>query len=144
MRVVALLLFVMALFVAIFPQFYTCQSHGFSIQLPKGTIPMRCLWTAYAETTLGVILAVVAVGIWFLKGKEARIFLSILGIIIGFAILMMVTRFLFGIGVCVNPDMPCVVYMRPAVYMVAPLIIVISAVGLAINLVTFKPGKPRE
>jgi len=144
MRVVALLLFVLGLFVAIFPQFYTCQFHGFAIQLPKGTIPMKCLWTAHAEATLGVILAVVAVGMWFLREKETRIILSILGILIGFAILMMVTRFLFGIGVCVNPDMPCVVYMRPAVYTVAPLIIVISAVGLVINLVTFKPGKLRE
>jgi len=105
---------------------------------------MRCLWTAHAEATLGVILAVVAAGMWFLKGKETRAILSILGIIIGFAILMMATRFLFGIGVCINPDMPCVVYMRPAVYTVAPIIIAISAIGLVINLVTFKPGKHLE
>jgi lipoprotein signal peptidase len=105
---------------------------------------MRCLWTAHAEAILGVILAVVAAGMWFLREKETRTILCILAIIIGFAILMMVTRFLFGIGVCVNPDMPCVVYMRPAVYTVAPIIIVIGAVGLVINLVTFKPGKLRE
>ena len=144
MRVVAFLLFLLALFVAIFPQFYNCHAHGFTITLPKGTIPMKCLWTAHAEATLGAILAVVAAGMWFLREKETRTILSVLGILIGFAILMMVTRFLFGIGVCVNPDMPCVVYMRPAVYTVAPLIIIISAVGLAMNLVTFKPGKPRE
>lgn len=143
MRVVALLLFVFALFVAIFPQFYTCQAHGFAIELPKGTIPMRCLYTAHAEAALGMILAIVAIALWFFRQKETRTILCILGIVTGFAILVMPTRALFGIGICVNPDMPCVVFMRPALYTIAPLIMATSAVGLAINLITVRPGAPR-
>jgi len=114
MRVVALVLFVFALFVAIFPQFVTCQAHGFAIELPKGTIPMRCFYTAHAQMALGIM------------------------------VLMTVTRAPgLGIGICVNPDMPCVIYMRPAIYTVAPLIMAASAVGLAMNLITFRPGMGR-
>lgn len=144
MRVVALVLFVFALFVAIFPQFVTCQAHGFAIELPKGTIPMRCFYTAHAQMALGIMVAIVAIGLWFLRQKETRTILSILGIVGGFLILMTVTRAPgLGIGICVNPDMPCVIYMRPAIYTVAPLIMAASAVGLAINLITFRPGMGR-
>ncbi|NIS63474.1 MAG: DUF4418 family protein [Proteobacteria bacterium] len=145
MRVVALVLFVLALFVAIYPQFYNCQSHGFAIKLPKGTIPMRCLYTAHAQMALGIMVAIAAVGLWFLREKETRTILSILGIVGGFLILMTVTRAPgIGIGICVNPDMPCVVYMRPAIYTVAPLIMAASAVGLAMNLITLRPGMRRR
>ena len=140
MRVIALVLFVFALFVAIFPHFYTCQAHGFAIELPKGTMPMRCFYTAHAETALGIILAVVAIGLWFLRQKETRTILSILGIVIGFCMLVMPTTALFGIGVCMNPDMPCVIYMRPALYTVASLIIAASAAGLAMTLIGVRPG----
>ena len=145
MRVVALILLILALFVAIFPQFYTCQFHGFAIELPKGTIPMKCLWTAHAQMALGIMVAIAAVGLWFLRQKETRTILSILGMVGGFLILMTVTKTPgVGIGVCVNPDMPCVVYMRPAIYTVAPIIIGVSAVSLVMTLVTFKPWKLRE
>ncbi len=135
MRVVALVLFVFALFVAIFPHFYTCQAHGFAIELPKGTIPMRCFYTAHAQMALGIMVAIVAIGLWFLRQKETRTILSILGIVGGFLILMTVTRAPgLGIGICVNPDMPCVIYMRPAIYTVAPLIMAASAAALGITL----------
>jgi len=135
MKVVSVLLFVFALFVIIFPQFYTCQAHGFAIELPKGTIPMRCFYTAHALACLGAILAVMASGLWFFRQRETRIILSILGIITGLFMLLLVTRVgLFGIGICVNPDMPCVIYMCPAIYMVAPIIMVTSLVGLLLSL----------
>ena len=82
--------------------------------------------------------------LWFLREKETRIILSILGIAGGFPILMTVTRAPgLGIGICGNPDMPCVIYMRPATYTVAPLIVAASAVGLAINLIGIRPGMGR-
>jgi predicted cobalt transporter CbtA len=98
---------------------------------------MRCLFTAHAEMALGIMVAVVAVGLWFLRQKETRTILSILGIVGGFFMLMLLTRAPgLGIGACVNPDMPCVVYMRPTIFMLAPLIIVDSAVGLVLSLKT--------
>jgi len=135
MKVVAVVLFVLALFAAIFPQFYTCQAHGFAIELPMGTMPMKCLWTAHAVTALGIMVAIAAGGLWFFKEKGTRTILSILGIVGGLFILLVVTKApVLGIGICMNPDMPCVIYMRPAIYTIAPLIMAASAAGLGINL----------
>lgn len=140
MKVVTVILFVFGLFMVIFPQFVTCEAWGFAIELPKGTIPMRCLFTAHALAGLGVILAVIAIGLWFFRQRETGIILSILGIITGLFMLLLVTRVgLFGIGICVNPDMPCVIYMRPATYMVTPIIMVSSLVGLLLSL-RARPG----
>jgi len=135
MKVVAVVLLVLALFVAIFPQFYNCSAHGLFMELPKGTMPMRCFYSAHALTALGIMVAIAAAGLWFFKEKGTRTILSILGIVGGVFILMTVTRApVLGIGTCVNPDMPCVIYMRPAIYTVAPLIMAASAAGLAITL----------
>ena len=145
MKVVAIVLFVLALFVAIFPHFYTCSAHGFFIELPKGTMPMRCFYAAHAETTLGIMVAIAAAGLWFLKEKRSRTILSILGIVGGFLILMTATRApVLGIGTCVNPDMPCVIYMRPAIYTVASLIMAAGATALGMNLITIRPGGRRQ
>ena len=137
MRIVAVVLFVLALLVAILPQFYNCWAHGFYLEpMPGKIMPMKCLWTANAEMALGIMLAVVAIGLWFFRERGARTILSILGIVGGVLILIMVTGALFGIGVCAKPGMPCLVYMRPAIFVLAPLIIVDSAVGLALSLKT--------
>ncbi len=135
MRIVAVILFVAALVVAILPQFYACWAHGFYLEpMPGKIIPMKCLWTANAEMALGIMLVIIAIGLWFFTERGARTILSILGIVGGLFILIMVTGALFGIGVCMKPVMPCVVYMRPAIYMLASLIMVDSAVGLALSL----------
>lgn len=135
MKVVGVVLLVLALFAAIFPQFYTCEAHGFAIEVPMGTIPMRCLYAAHAMTSLGIMVAIIAGGLLFFKEKATRTILSILGIVGGLFILLTVTRApLVGIGICVNPDMPCVIYMRPAIYTVAPLIMAASAAALGITL----------
>lgn len=139
MRIVAIVLFVLALLVAILPQFYNCAAHGvFMEPMPGKFMPMKCLWTANAEMALGIMLAVVAIGLWFFRERGARTILSILGIVGGVLILIMVTGALFGIGVCAKPGMVCVVYMRPAILVLAPLIMVDSAVGLALSLKTPK------
>lgn len=140
MRVVAVILFVAAVAVAVLPQFFTCQAYGYAIELPEKTIPMKDLWAAHAEAALGIMVAVVAIGLWFFRERGAGIILSILGIVGGFLMLIMVTNVLFGIGVCVKPGMPCLVYMRPAIFMLALLIIVDSAVGLALSLKTVRAG----
>jgi len=145
MKVVAVVLLVLALFAAIFPQFYTCSAHGFFIELPMGTMPMRCFYSAHAVTALGIMVAIAAGGLLFFKEKETRTILSILGIVGGLFILLTVTRApVLGIGTCVNPDMPCVIYMRPAIYTVAPLIMAASAVGLGITLRPFGAGGRRQ
>jgi len=81
------------------------------------------------------MVAIMAGGLLYFKEKGTRTILSILGIVGGLFILLVVTRApVIGIGICVNPDMPCVIYMRPAIYTVAPLIMAASAAALGINL----------
>ena len=141
MRIVAVVLFVLALLVAILPQFYTCQASGFFMEpMPGKIVAMKCLWTAHAEVALGIMLAVIAIGLWFFREREARTILSILGIVGGVLMLIMVTGALFGIGVCAKPGMPCLVYMRPTILVLAPLIMVDSVVGLVLSLKTPNGG----
>lgn len=144
MKVVAVVLIVLALFAAIFPHFYTCQHWGHAIELPAGTVPMRCLWSAHAMTALGILVAIMGGGLLYFKEKGTRTILSILGIVGGLFILLTVTRAPgIGIGICVNPDMPCVIYMRPAIYTVAPLIMAVSAAALGITLRPLRAGGRR-
>jgi len=136
-RIVAVVLFVFALLVAILPQFFTCGAYGFSLETAAGKmVAMKCSWTARAEVALGIMLAVIAIGLWFFREREARTILSILGIVGGVLILIMVTGVLFGIGTCMKPDMPCNVFLRPTILVLAPLIIVNSAVGLVLSFKT--------
>jgi hypothetical protein len=145
MKVIGVVLLVLAVFVAIFPHFYTCQHWGHAIQLPAGTVPMKCLWSAHAMTSLAIMVAITAGGLLYFKEKGARTILSILGIVGGLLILLTVTKTsAVGIGVCVNPDMPCVIYMRPAIYTVAPLIMAASAAALGINLRPLGAGGRRR
>jgi hypothetical protein len=49
-RWLGIALVVIALGIAIIPQFTTCESQGKIITLANGnTIPMKCTWTARAE-----------------------------------------------------------------------------------------------
>lgn len=142
MKVIGIILIILALALAIVPQLYTCQHHGKAIVLPDGrTIPMKCLWAARAEIPLGALLSVI--GIFFLisREKETRRFLSILGIIGGIlAILLQVGKGYPAplIGVCMKPDMPCVVVGQPAVFLIGGIIIAVSAAALALTLVSLK------
>jgi len=111
MKIIAIVLMVSALVIIFVPSFLTCASHGKAIQLPGGKrIPMKCYWTAQAEIGLGVLL--LAVGAFlFISGKlESRRFLSILALFLGVFIILFPTAL---IGVCVNPDMRCLVLMKP-------------------------------
>ena len=52
------ILIILALVVAIVPQFTDCQSQGRAIELPNGkTIPMKCHWTARGRAGPGCAAA---------------------------------------------------------------------------------------
>lgn len=146
MKIVTVLLIIFGLVVAIVPQFYTCQHGGFDIELRTGAhIPMVCLWTAHAMGALGMLLVVAGIMLAFLRSREVGIALSIMAILIGFSILVFpmgtATKhaFLFSIGVCMNPDMPCVVVMRPLLTILGPLVMLTGISGLLLNVVRLKP-----
>jgi len=125
MKIIAIVLMVAGLVTIIVPNFYTCQAHGHAIQLSSSkSIPMRCLYTARAEIGLGVLLLAVGALLFISRKLESRRFLSILALILGIFVILLPTAL---IGVCVNPDMPCVVLMKPILLLTG---IVTGALGI--------------
>lgn len=131
MKIIGIVLLVSALTLILVPSHFTCASHGRAIQLPGGkSIPMRCLWTSRAEIGLGVLLLAVG-GLLFISRKlEARRFLSILALLLGIFIILFPTEF---IGVCLNPDMPCVVVMKPTLLLIGMVTGALGIVATAWN-----------
>jgi len=126
MKIIAIVLMVAALILIFLPSFYTCASYGKAIQLPSGrSIPMKCLWTARAEIGMGVLLLTVGAFLFISRKLESRRFLSILALIVGIFVILFPTAL---IGVCINPDMPCVVVMKPTLLLIG---IVTGALGIA-------------
>jgi len=126
MKIIAIVLMVLALVLIVAPSFFTCASDGKAIQLPSGkSIPMKCYWTARAEMGLGVLLLAVGALLFISRKLESRRFLSILALILGIFIILFPTAL---IGVCVNPDMTCVVLMKPILLLIG---IVTGALGVA-------------
>jgi len=131
MKIVAIVLIVSGLVIIFVPSFYTCQAHGKAIQLPGGgSIPMKCLWTARAEIGMGVLLLAVGVFLFISRTLESRRFLSVLVLIFGIFVLLLPTTL---IGVCINPDMPCVVIMRPTLLLIGIVTVALGIVATALN-----------
>ncbi len=133
MKIIAIVLMVSALVLIFVPSFYTCAAHGKAIQLPSGkSIPMKCLWTARAEIGLGVLLLAVGAFLFMSRKLESRRFLSILALILGILIILLPTAL---IGVCVNPDMPCVVFMKPILLLIGVSTTALGVGATAWNLI---------
>jgi len=131
MKAIATILVILALAIAIVPQFTDCESQGKSIQLPSGkTIPMRCHWTSQAElATAGPML--VLGGLMFTnKRKEALRNLAILGIVLGVFVVLLPT---YLIGVCDNNAMLCNNLMKPVLIFSGTLAAVASLVALGLS-----------
>jgi hypothetical protein len=125
MKIIAIVLIVSGLVTTFIPSFYTCQAHGKAIQLPGGkTIPMKCLWTARAEIGMGVLLLAIGLFLFISHKLESKRVLSILTLILGIFVILFPTTL---IGVCVNPDMLCLVVMKPTLLLIG---IVTGALGI--------------
>lgn len=132
MKIIAIVLIVAGLVLIFVPSYYTCAAHGKAIELPSGkSIPMKCLWTARAEIGLGVLLLAVGAFLFISRKLESRRFLSILALILGIFIILFPTAL---IGVCINPDMSCVVVMKPTLLLIG---IVTGALGIVATAWSF-------
>lgn len=133
MKIIAIVLIVAGVVTIFVPSFYTCAAHGKSIQLPGGkSIPMKCLWTARAEIGMGVLLLAVGIFLFISRKLESRRFLSVLVLILGIFVLLLPTTL---IGVCINPDMPCVVLMKPILLLIGVVTGALGIVATAWNFV---------
>ncbi len=122
----AVILIILALFIAIFPQFFDCESHDRSLVLQDGrTVPMKCHWTARAEIVVGAHLLASGTLLFFSKSKKTRISLGIMGIVSGISTILLPT---YLIGVCGMDEMVCNSTMKPALLLAGGLVIVISLI----------------
>jgi hypothetical protein len=135
--VIGIVIMVFAIGVATIPRFSTCESQGKSIITSNGkTVPMKCNWTGQAELALGIPLFAVGVMMTASRRKENIRNLSIMGIILGSAILLIPTVL---IGVCATPGMLCNSVMLPSLVFFGSLVILTGIVGL---IASFKVKEP--
>ena len=132
MVVVGAIFIVLALLLAIIPQFSDCQSQGKALALPDGkTVAMKCHWTGQAEAVLAVILLVIGILLIISRNKETQKYLAIVGIVLGILAILLPT---FIIGVCATPTMICNTVMKVALLILGPLVILDGIAGLILAI----------
>ncbi len=130
-KMLGIALAVIAVGLAVVPNFTDCQSHGGMITLANGNqISMKCHWTGVAEIPVGVGLFGAGAMMTFNRRRGALLSLSIMGLIIG-AMALAVPSGL--IGTCATPTMTCNTVMKPALLSIGSLAVVGSAVGLIMS-----------
>ena len=133
MKIIAILLIISGIATIFIPSLYSCAAHGKSIQLPDGkSIPMKCLWTARAEIGPGISLLAVGVFLSISRRLESRRFLSVLALILGILIILLPTLL---IGVCTNPNMFCVVLMKPILLIIGTIVGVLGIAATGWNFI---------
>lgn len=131
MKVAASLIMILAVLVAVIPMFTDCESAGRMLTLADGRqISMKCHWTGRAELALGVPLLAVGAMMMVSRRKESRRILGIAGTTLGAVAILLPTSL---IGVCMNPDMPCVSTMKPALILMGALVIGVSLATVALS-----------
>jgi hypothetical protein len=131
MKVLAVVIIVLAVLIAVVPQFTDCLSQGRQLTLDSGkNVPMKCHWTAIAELVLGIILGVLGIEMFFSRHKETHMALGILGVVLGAFVILVPTIL---IGVCMSAEMLCNSVMRPTLILAGSLVAVIS---LAVTIIS--------
>jgi hypothetical protein len=134
MKIIAMVLMILGLVTIFVPSFYTCHAHGKAVQLPGGkTIPMKCLWTARGEIGMGILVLAIGIFLFISRTLESRRFFSILALLLGIFIILLPSVL---IGVCINPDMPCVVLMKPILLLIGVVTGALGIVATAWNFAT--------
>ena len=89
---------------------------------------MKCHWMGEAVRMLGGLIA--ALGVVFLLFKSSRIGIAVSNIGLGVCLILLQT---VVIGTCKNVTMPCNVYTKPVILLLAVVLIVIDVGYLFIN-----------
>jgi len=137
MKVAAFAIMVLAVLIGVVPLFTDCESAGRMLTLEDGRqVSMKCHWTARAELGLALPLFAVGAMLPFSKNRGSRRILGIAGAALGIVTVLLPTEL---IGVCMNPDMPCLSTMKPALLLMGVLVVAIGLVTVA-----FSWGRERD
>lgn len=136
MKIAAVVMILLSVMIGVIPMFTDCESQGRALTLADGRqIPMKCHWTAQAETAVAVPLFATGALLTTSKKKESLRNLGILGAILGVFVILLPTAL---IGVCGNPDMICNSVMKPTLILTGSLVTALSLFGVAKS---FKTGE---
>jgi hypothetical protein len=128
MKIAAVIMILLSVMIGVIPMFTDCESQGRALTLADGRqIPMKCHWTAQAETALAVPLFATGALLTKSKKKETLRNLGILGVILGVFVILLPTAL---IGVCGNPDMICNSIMKPTLILTGSLVVALSLFGV--------------
>lgn len=130
-RVFGITLIVLAIALAVVPNFTDCQSQGKAIELPSGkTVAMKCHWSGVAEIGIAVPMSIVGVMMTTNRRRNNLTNLSVLGIALG----GLAIAFPAGlIGVCQTPTMMCVTAMKPTLITLGGIAVGLSLVGVILS-----------
>jgi len=100
--------------------FPVCETEGMWI---KPGIPMPCGYTARAEIVLGALVVIVGALLLWVKSRETRIVLGVMGVAMGVLSILVPVQI---DGVCANQTHPCVLETRPALIVIGAVVILVS------------------
>ncbi len=127
-KVLGIVLIVVALAIAIVPNYTDCLSQGKMTTNAAGApTPMKCHWTAQAEIAIGVPLVGVGAMLSFSRRRRTVLGLGALGVLLGVMAIALPTSL---IGTCGMQTMFCNTMMKPSLYALGSLAIVGSAIGM--------------
>ena len=131
-KVFGVVLLVMALAIAIIPNFSDCNSQGKFITMASGkTTDMKCHWTGKAEIAVAVPIFGIGALLTFNRRRQSLMSLSAMGIILGAFAIALPTNLL--IGVCTTPGMICNSVMKPSLMALGAVVTGVSLVGLVVS-----------
>ena len=130
MKFPAILIIVLAVVIAVVPQFFNCQHDGKTLILQDGRqVPMKCYWTARVALALSIPIFAMGVIAFFNQAERIRRTLAVLTSLMGLLVILLPTRI---IGVCSHPGASCNLVMKPVLIFCGILVI---AVGLILGII---------
>lgn len=132
MRFLGVALIVLAIALAVVPQFTDCHSQGRMLTLQNGrTVDMKCHWTAMAALGLAIPLAGVGALLALNRRKDTSLrSLGVMGALLGAVAILLPTLL---IGVCASNEMLCNSVMRPLMILIGTLAIVAAGAAALVG-----------
>jgi hypothetical protein len=139
MKIMAIGIILLAIAIAVVPQFTDCKAAGREpLKLANGaTTEMKCFWTAQAEVAVGIGLAAVGALLLFSKRRETQRNLGIVAAVLGGCAVLLPLAL---IGVCANPMMRCNSTMQPTLILAGTLTMILGVAAAIVAQRSQEPG----